>query len=354
MSSVWIEEYLNEDGKPENGSPEKEEIFFDKIAQQIRSVVEHFKKDNNNIPARANHAKILTGFTNAVFKVMPEIPDDLQAGFLIPGKEYRTVIRFSNAGGVIVDDDSRPDLRGAALRVETDTIPQDLLMTNAELHHARDAREAMIAIHAGVEKDIIENKIPDNFPLEDEISGLIGALPFLIKHLGFKTAVHIAGTLKKQMNRKVHSLSTETFWSRAPVAIGKNITPESSVAVKYRIRPFREKPGQDEIKEGEKDLDKKIENELKHNDVKYYFEVQRFRDMINTPIEDARVSWGNDSSFISIAELVIPKNSMNEKALVDKLTFSPWNTDIQYFKPLGSMNRSRKKVYAAGVSERKK
>ena len=60
----------------------------------------------------------------------------------------------------------------------------------------------------------------------------IGALPFLIKHLGLKTAWHIANTLKKQMNLKVESLSSETFWSRAPIAIGNMNKPENTIAVK--------------------------------------------------------------------------------------------------------------------------
>src|SRR5215467_1342339 len=95
----WQEEYLNEDGKFENGSIEKENIFFDAIAKQIREVVKHFKEDNNNIPRRANHAKILAGFTNAEFKVLSSIPEDIAVGFLLPGKSYQSIVRFSNASG---------------------------------------------------------------------------------------------------------------------------------------------------------------------------------------------------------------------------------------------------------------
>ncbi|MEO8664625.1 MAG: catalase [Ignavibacteria bacterium] len=312
----WKEEYFNEDGKYEKGTIEKEEIFFDRIALQIREVVKHYKEANNNIPARAIHAKTLAGFTDAVFRVLPGLPQDLNAGFLIPGKEYRATVRFSNASGEIIDDDSKPDLRGIAVRIDAGKDGHDLLMTNAELHHAKDAREAMFAIRAGVEKDIMEDKIPDQFPLESEIAEMIGALPFLLKNLGFKTTIHIAGTLRKQMKIKVKSLSTETFWSRASVAIGNSITPEKSVAVKFRLRPQKIKPEQDEIKEGEKNLRQKIESELREDDIKFYFEVQRFKDEESTPVEDARISWGDDTSFKTIAELIIPKNSKNESELV--------------------------------------
>lgn len=350
----WHEEYLNEEGKFENGNPEKEAVFFGQIAKQIRDVVLHYKEDNNNTARRANHAQIIAGFTNTRFSVLPspELPEDLAVGFLMPGKDYSAIIRFSNASGEIVDDDSKPDLRGLALRIQTDDGNQDFLMTNAELHHAKDAREAMITIRAGVEKNIIADAIPDFLPLEDTISGLAGALPFLIKHLGLKTGWQIAQTLKKQMKRKVESLSTETFWSRAPIAIGREIKPESSIAVKYRLRPVTTKSEQHEISHGEKNLRKKLEDELNTNDIKYIFEVQRFLDPINTPIEDSTKSWGDDSSFQAIAELIIPRNSKNERDFVDSLIFNPWNIDTSHFKPLGSMNRSRKIVYAASVEAR--
>ncbi|MBK8485691.1 MAG: catalase [Saprospiraceae bacterium] len=352
----WKEEYLNEEGLFENGSPEKESIFFDQLAIDIRKIVNHYKIDNENISRRANHAQILIGITDAYFKILPTsvFPQDLSFGFLQPGKEYKCILRFSNASGELTQDDSKPDLRGLAIRIETASGNHDFLMTNAELHHAKDAREAMLAIKAGVEKDIIADLIPDRFPLEDQIAGFIGALPFLIKHLGLKTAWHIANTLKKQMNLKVESLSSETFWSRAPIAIGNMNKPENTIAVKYRLRPTKVKPAIEQLKLGEKDLATKFANELRVSDIKYIFEVQFFINNETTPIENATVSWGDDTSFIPVAELVIPQNSENKKNEVDSISFNPWNLDLTNFKPLGSMNRARKKVYEASLQERNK
>jgi hypothetical protein len=356
-NTQWKEEYLNADGKWENGTPELENLFFDKIAIQIREVVNHFKEDNKGTPKRANHAKILAGFKNATFRILPstESTKDLYAGFLIPaGKEYKNVtLRFSNASAEIVDDDSIPDLRGVALRIETEKGVHDFLMTNAELHHAKDAREAMVAIRAGVEKDIVEDLFPNTIPdgIRRKLAGTTGALAYLTAHLGFK-GIHIATTLKEQMSIKVQSLSTETFWSRAPIAIGNIAKPEDTVAVKYRLRPAVPKPEQDDITAA-KDLESRLLEELAEGDVKYYFEVQRYRNSEDTPIEDATKSWGDDSTFIPIAELIITKDSINEKESVNKEDFNPWNIDLEHFQPLGSMNRCRKKIYAAGVHERK-
>ena len=129
----------------------------------------------------------------------------------------------------------RPDLRGVAIRVSTEQGDHDFLMTNAEPHHARDAREAMVTIMAGTKKDAVED-------LLGEAIGKGAFFVYLLLHLGLKTARRIADTLKVQTEREVKSLATETYWSRAPIAIGKVPDPEQSVAVKYRLEPLIDRP----------------------------------------------------------------------------------------------------------------
>lgn len=52
------------------------------------------------------------------------------------------------------------------------------------------------------------------------------------------------------------------------------------------------------------------------------------------------------------AELVIPQNAEINDSFVDGLVFSPWKVDLTNIRPLGSMNRSRKKVYEQSASLR--
>ena len=351
MHSKWKEEYLNSEGKRENGSREAEEVFFKTIAEQIREVVRHFESDNQGTKRRGNHAKILAGFTHAQFKILPLTVDtnDLGVGFIQQGRTYEAVIRLSNASGESNNDDSKPDLRGITLRINTDEGPQDFLMTNAEPHHARDAREAMIAIRAGVMKDIISDVIPDFFPGEEALSGALGALPYMVGHMGL-AVFRMASTLKKQMKLKVESLATETFWSRAPIAIGITTSPGQARALKFRLRPVVYKKAQTQI-QPPKNLEEELMQRLQSQDVSYLFEVQFYQDEITTPIEDSSVTW--PTPYHPIAELTITKGSINEKEVVDQLNFSPWNVDAQHFRPLGNMNRSRKVVYPSSVTERK-
>jgi hypothetical protein len=351
MAAPWKEEFLNAEGKRKHGTPETEEVFFNHLATQIRDVVRHYAENHEGIKQRANHARILAGFTRARFTILPSTAEtkDLFNGFISEGKSYDTIIRFSNASGATITNDALPDLRGAALRIHTTDGPQDFLMTNAEPHHARDAREAMIAIESGVMKDIIAGRIPDNFPGEETLAGVLGALPYMVRHMGLD-GFKMAGTLKRQMKLKVESLATETFWSRAPMAIGPDTTPENAKAVKFRLRPARSKRQQNEITQSASNLEEELMHRLEQDDVGFMFEVQFYQDETTTPIEDSSVSW--PTPFFPIASLTIPKGSANEKEEVDALHFSPWNVDARHFRPLGSMNRSRKKVYAASVDER--
>lgn len=345
----WQEKYLNEEGERGEGFTEKqEEQFFDKIAEQIREVVSHFSKDNGR-GMRANHAKIVAGFTDAEFRVAPDIPADLAVGFLRePGRVYKAIVRFSNASGDATGSDAKPDLRGVGLRVLTDEGDHDFLMTNAEQHHAVDAREAMVAIIASTKKDDAEDLIPGETFL-DKLAGLV-ALKHLKEKLGRETGQRIADTLKGQVAREVRSLATESYFSRAPLAVGEVSDPRRSVAVKYRLASAEKDEAGDP-----QNLARELGTRLGGGEVKFHFQVQRFVNETVTPIEDATKIWSEASPFAeTIAELVIPRGAKPRDEEVDRIVFDPWRVNSAHFRPLGSMNRSRRKVYAASVAERAK
>jgi catalase len=343
----WNETYLNADGSWDNGSQQAEEIFFDKLAIRIREAVFQYNAANK-APMRANHAKLLAGFTKAVFHVRTDLPADLAYGFLKPGASYATVVRFSNAAGKSNPDDAVPDLRGIALRLRTPGQDYDLLMTSAEVHHAKNATEAMVAINAGAESERFSKAIPPQCPGREMILGA-PTLDYMVEHAGPESGARMASTLKAEMALKVYSVSTESFWSRAAFAIGPDTKPENSTAIKFRLRPAIQKPVQEAIV-AENDLGRKLTEELQAGDIAFFFEVQRYANPLDTPIEDNTRAW--TTPFETVAELVIPRGSISEHDAVDQLAFSPWNVDTRFFLPLGSMNRARRKVYAASWHER--
>ncbi|SFD98088.1 Catalase [Chitinophaga sp. CF118] len=333
----WKEIYLNEKGKSDpKSNEERENVFFKTLCNDIKDVVKHFTADNG-CPMRGNHAKILAGFQKAEFVVSTDIKNDLAVGFLKPGRKYEAFVRFSNASSQVNADDSNPpDLRGVAIRVLTkrpgeEEHDHDFLMTNAEKHHAKNAREEMATIMAGKRRDTLE----DNHSMVVKL----GTLTYLSWKVGLLSAFRIGRTLKNQMKREVKSLKSETYWSRVPIAVGKDLknAQYQSTAVKYRLKPS---------------VEGYLAQELlsRSNQMKFLFQVQRFRDNDATPIEDARVVW--PTPFETIAVLTITDDSEINNELIDALEFNPWNVNPNHFKPIGNMNRSRKTVYPASASTR--
>jgi hypothetical protein len=341
----WREQYLNATGRFSNGTQQAENLFFAKLADDIQQLVRHFAKDNKR-PMRGNHAKILAGVTGATFEVSSQISPALSFGCFQPGKKYSAIVRFSNASSEVDAEDASPDLRGVAVRVQADTA-YDFLMTNAEAHHAKDAREAMITIMSAISGDVIRDSMPGRSRVQDNLGGAVGAFPYLVTHLGRRSATRIVDTLKDQRSREVRSLATESYWSRAPIAVGKAPDVSTrSVALKYKLEPAATDSQGDPS-----DLGREFKGRLGKEEVRFRFLVQRYRNERETPIEDATTVW--NSPFEEIGALTIPKNAALDDQAVDSLSFNPWNVDLKAFKPLGSMNRARRVVYPSSAIVRK-
>lgn len=306
------------------GSRDTEQALIDRYVNEIRSVAETYRPDGGKV-LRAQHAKMLGGFSNAVFRISDDLPEDLRIGFLAPGVEYAASIRFSNASSTIVASDDQPDLRGAALRINVfEQRGIDFLMTNANQHHARDAEEAMATTVA--------------FAVTGPLRKLRGIVR-LARRVGISNALRIVKTLKAQMAIPVESMSTETFYSRSPIAIG-------SEAVKYRLAPTVRKS---DAPTAEADLTSELSQRLTASDVSFDFQVQSYVNTERTPIEDSTVAW--DAPFFTIARLIIPKGSKTDPSL-ERQAFNPWNVPSDDFTPLGSMNRARLRVYEASATFR--
>jgi len=321
----WWEAYLD-------GTPSAEAALIAKFASEIRHVQTNIQaREHAAVVRRAFHAKLQLGVSNAAFNVLPRVPRDLQVGLFEPGRSYPATIRISNASGAM-QKDSKRDLRGVAIRVQVGPgQTQDFLMTNGAASHARDARQFMVAASA----------------LASQSKLLI--LPRLILGLGPLETVRMLLVMLRQA-RTITSLATERYWSRGPFAFGP-------IAVKYLLRPQESSP-----RHGHPDGDNYLRDDLiarlKRGPIVFDFQVQRYVDETRTPIEDATVEWSEaDTPPETIAQLFIPQQDLTTSdaravaAQIDALAFNPWNT-TEGIRPLGSLNRARKLVYASGASFR--
>ena len=85
---------------------------------------------------------------------------------------------------------------------------------------------------------------------------------------------------------------------------------------------------------------------LNQNDACFEFFIQLRKD--NMSLDKARIEWKKeDSPYIKVAELIIPKQNFNNpetETLCEDETFYPYNTLLEN-KPVGNMNRARFVVY---------
>ncbi|GAC1455482.1 MAG: catalase family protein [Ktedonobacteraceae bacterium] len=320
------------------GSPEAEARQFAAFAQQIKRIQAQLKqREHAPIIRRAFHAKIHVGITdtvgiaNAEFRVLPGISEELRVGIFQPSATYQAAVRFSSASGAIQPDATK-DLRGVALRVMTDQgNVHDFLMTDAPASHARNARQFMVAADA----------MASRWKIISLLKLLIG--------LGLTESWRMVQALMKE-SRKIDSLATDQFWSRAPYRFGP-------YAVKFSLQPTGNAP-RGSASSDENYLKEDFIQRLLRGPITFDFKLQCYVSETKTPIEDGTVEWKeSDAPFETIAQLIIPQQDLRTTSaketelLVDNLAFNPWNTTDE-FRPLGNLNRARRTVYQASADYR--
>ena len=322
LGTRWKEEFLDY-GTPElDGTREKEDAMFDKLAIKINEIQKFFgEKENKAKILRGQHAKTHLSTDKAKFHVSPDLHENLQIGFLKPGAIYPATVRFSNADSVIRKSDLSFDLRGVAIKVFPSTgRPHDFLVANAPITHTVDVRDLMIFAEIVAKRSLGPAK---------ELEG---------------DKTDIVKILVKQIV-PINSLATEEYWSRAPMAFGE-------YAVKYKLAPKAE----DSVHTFTRDLRKELKERLLEGDVLFDLQVQLYKNKDDTPIEDTSKEW--KTPWTKIGELVISSQDIDAESArekekeINKMAFTPWNTNSDEFRPIGNMNRGRKKVYEASAKLR--
>ncbi|MDP8098247.1 hypothetical protein [Pasteurella atlantica] len=292
------------------------------IAEMTEILQNKMEQDyQNGNTKRDAHPKTL-GLLTAEFKVLDNLPTELQTEVFQAGKTYNSLIRVSNASGSIQSDKEK-DFRGCAIkligvegqRFNTEQHTQDFLLMSNEtmplgtVELFRDAVYYSIEWHGAV------------LALKFALTGNLGVLKALANGV------------------KNHTSPLDiSYWSTTPYQFG-------NTQVKYKIVPTSTLKSKLPTPLTDNYLTDNMANHLAKESATFNFYVQKFIDEKQTPIEDASVQW--KSPFIKVAKITIPQQIMNTPkrfALAEKLSFSPANA-VKAHKPLGGLNRARIEVY---------
>lgn len=279
------------------------------------------------------------GLVAARFVVADDVPPALQVGVLAqPGRTYDAWIRFSSrAGGADATDEKR-DAHGMAIKLlgvegekvladEADATTQDFVLANSPVFFCRDAEEYVeLATKSG------NGRI---------IGFFVGANPL-------RWRLRALRNLLRAVGQRVESPLDIRYWSQTPFDLGPQVVKYSAVPQRAGKAAARRASGRERIGDT-------MAAQLAGSDATFDFLVQLQGDPDAMPIEDPTVRWDEGASpFRKVASIQIPKQdfrSDRRRHLAEHLSFTPWHA-LEQHRPLGSINRVRRAVYAAISAER--
>lgn len=321
----------------EESVPAGEEAAIDQIVA-IHRYVQEFS-DRKLIPVpRGQHPK-QHGCVRADFIVEPDLPEALRHGVFREPRTYRALIRFSNGRQW---DDTQPDVHGMAVKLlgvegekvlesEKDAQTQDFLMIDHPVFFVRN-----VADYVAFMEDF------RSFETGGILSKICTGLKFLLSPYQQFRLLRAAG------NKKPNSPLRTQYWSTTPFKLGP-------LAVKFSARPdlagapiLVTSPARDTLRAA-------MSAHLRQGEARFDFLVQVQTDPVAMPVEDPTVVWDETvSPYRKAATIRIPSQSFesNEQMrFCENLSFTPWHSLAEH-RPLGGINRTRKKVYQA-LSQRR-
>lgn len=309
----------------------KEVVAADEAARHAeasRALVEVQQRKSERYGAgRALHRKGLVA-AEAKLIVKPNLPVQAAHGLFAQPGEYTAWVRLSN-GGMDVQSDRRPDIRGFAFRV-----------------FGVKGESALGGLTEHQDFSLI-NQTAFAFPTSERFFGLVLAagrgpaalFAWLFRTYGLKAGLAQLKKMGATFNKPFSGFATERFHSVLPLSCGPH-------AVKLRLLP---PAGLQPRHDARKDWAADLAAHAGKAPLRYTLQMQFFVDETRTPIEDASVEWlESDAPFITVADLVVQAPSSDPAFLtqVERGSFDPWQA-LAAHRPLGEVMRARKVAYFA-------
>ncbi len=305
----------------------------------------------NNGRYRADVHVKTHGYAQGEFRVLPNLPDELAQGLFEHAAAYPAVVRFSNASSQI-QPDAIPDGRGMAIKVQgvvgemvsddaMSSPTQDFVMINHPVFFARNVKD-----YLRLEQVLVQ---ADDNPLATLQGALTGGdwNPLHWHWREMLTVAQIAGQFPAHP-------ACHTYFSMAPIRFGKYVA-------KYRVKPAGDQA--DFYVDMAKQLWRRadamrlaLEETLRTHELLFELQVQLRTSHEMMPIEDSTIDWPeSESPFRTVAHLLLPRQEielLRHDNAYKNLAFNVWHA-LAAHRPLGGINRVRRRVYALSSAWRR-
>jgi hypothetical protein len=312
--------------------PDGEEAQIDQIVALHRDVQEKTDRKLTPVP-RGQHPK-QHGLVRAQFIVEPNLSAHLCHGVFSRPQTFEALIRFSNGRG---QDDNKPDAHGMAIKLlgvegekvlETEKAArtQDFVMIDHPIFFVKNVKDyvpLMKSFHKVATGNVVTK-------------GLTG-LKILLSPNYMYRLLRATGSKRPESPLRIR------YWSTTPSKLGPG-------AMKFSARPnLAGAPAPPQSKSPDK-LRLAMSAHLKQHEAVFDFLVQLQSDPATMPVEDPTIPWDEAvAPFTQVATIRIPIQSfesVEQMEFSENLSFTPWHS-VAELRPLGGINRTRKKVYEA-------
>lgn len=342
---------------PVRFSPDVETILPDEgetvdgLNETFDTILETTSKDYGHA-VRAVHAKS-HGILEGRLTVADGLGPELAQGLFARAGSHKVYLRLStNAGDILPDAISLP--RGLAMKVldvEGERLPgaegttQDFIMVNGPVFQTKTAKDfhKNLELLAGTTDRLEGTKVAMSSVLRGVNKALeaVGIESSKIPSLGGAPNVDPLG---------------ETYYSVTPFRYGDHIAKFSIAPVAMALT---ELTGTEIDASGrENAIRETVRSEMAGIAGRWEFRVQLCRDLDKQPVEDPTVEWAeSEVPFHTVATIdVEPQDSWDParvRAVDEDMRFSIW-TGLAAHRPLGNINRARRKTYehSAGFRSR--
>lgn len=315
-----------------------EDRLTNEILEVARDFIQRRFNENRRPALRDAHAKD-NGCVTARFRVDDKLDPDLQHGvFKELGHTFKAWIRFSS-GNSELRSSRWPDPHALAIKL--------LDVEGDKLLDEKNTQDfVMIDSPAFFIDDLIRYKSALQTYFHGGNLGALWQWGSLAKLRGREITVAARGNFRFMTNPLFSQ-----YWSATPYRLGA--PPGKRFAVKYTAKPRSPNPANvlDRLRTffaRDFSLKSELTKVLANREAVFDFYVQRYVDDERTPIEDSKVTWDEAVSKPDhVATITI--DSPNEitparDTFCENLSFNPWHS-LREHKPLGAVNRVRKKVY---------
>lgn len=295
---------------------------------------------------RGAHAKS-HALLRGTLRVLPVEKPYAQGLFAAPAT-YPVVLRLSTAPGDVLPD-SVSATRGLALKVfdvpgervpGTDPTPvQDFVLVDGPafgVAHAREFEKQFAMVAKTTERATW---------LKSVLSGFLRAVETVVEASGHES-VNLANLGGK---RATHPFA-DAYYSVTPFLYGQNVA-------KFSLAPITQVPDKHLHVIGHQHaLREALDNVTSKMSMVFELRVQLCVDEEQMPIEDAAKRWDESlSPFVPVARLEFPvQHAWSDEAskqIDDGMAFDIWHA-LAAHRPLGSINRARRVVYASSQAFR--